>query len=976
MNAPAAVICHPAFERRRSQRIDTLNLTAHEFIHRVTGAVHYHLETPYEENVFMVAFRTVPMDSTGVAHMLEHTVLCGSERYPVRDPFFWMIRRSLNTFMNAFTTSDYTAYPFASENRKDFNNLLDVYLDAVFFSRLDPLDFAQEGHRLEFEDPKDPSTPLVYRGVVYNEMKGDNSSPLSVLYESLKAHLYPTTTYHYNSGGDPAHIPDLDYEGLKAFYRSHYHPSNAVFMTFGDIPAHELQEAFETKALSRFHASGTRIGVGNEQRYTEPRHYEVPYAVDDNESLSRKTHIVVGWLLGDNTDLETLLKCNLLSDVLLDTSASPLRLALETTDLAGAVSPLSGLEETSREMSFICGVEGSEAANADKIEALILSTLERVAEQGVELDKVEACLHQLELSQREIGGDGAPFGLQLIFSCMSAAIHRGDPIALLDLEPVLAKLRQQINDPGFIKSLVRELLLDNPHRVRLVMYPDHELGQQTLDEETARLASIRDSLDADAVRHIIDRAEALAKRQDAEEDINLLPKVGLDDIPLDIQIPEGDTGALENGMPLTSYEAGTNGLVYHQVVTAMPQLDVDDIAVLPVFTNVLSEIGSGGQGYLATQHQQHSQTGGISCYSTMRAGVDDPDTIVGFSTVSSRTLNPKLGGMVDLVKRTWLEPDFDEPKRIRELVKQMRVRREGGVTGNGHGLAMSAASASFRPVSLLHHHLSGLAGISRLRDLDDSLDSADGLDALLDRLGRLHSNLTQAASQLLLIAEPGFLAEGREVLSKAWTDAPMTTLTQPSEPGFEVPALDQAWVTSTQVNFCAMAFPTIPESHPDSAALSVLGGVLRNGFLHKVLREQGGAYGGGASHDSSNGVFRFYSYRDPNLLRTFDAFENAVQWLLQSDIEFDLVEEAILGIISGMDAPGSPAGSARQAFSNQLYGRTPAYRRKIRRNFLAVTVDDIKRVTDTYLTGKSARAVVTSDAGSRQLPGTFVVKEI
>jgi Zn-dependent M16 (insulinase) family peptidase len=217
------------FELRQSRRIETLDLTVYEYVHRKTGALHYHLEAENTENVFMVALRTVPMDSTGVAHILEHTALCGSERFPVRDPFFLMIRRSLNTFMNAFTTSDYTAYPFASTNKKDFYNLMDIYLDAVFFSRLDPLDFAQEGHRLEFEVPEDDSTPLVYRGVVYNEMKGDSSSVVSVLYTELQKHLFRTSTYHYSSGGDPKHIPELAYDELVDFYQSHYNASNAVF---------------------------------------------------------------------------------------------------------------------------------------------------------------------------------------------------------------------------------------------------------------------------------------------------------------------------------------------------------------------------------------------------------------------------------------------------------------------------------------------------------------------------------------------------------------------------------------------------------------------------------------------------------------------------------------------------------------------------------------------------------------------------
>ena len=275
---------HPAFSLLRSQRLETLNLTVNEFEHRVTGARHYHLDAPNRENVFMVAFRTVPMNSTGVAHMLEHTVLCGSEKFPVRDPFFLMIRRSLNTFMNAFTSSDYTAYPFASQNAQDFDNLLEIYLDAVFFSRLDPLDFAQEGHRLEFVEPNNTASALTYKGIVYNEMKGDVSSPISVLYDTLKKHLFPTTTYHFNSGGDPKCIPDLTYDDLMDFYRSHYHPSNAMFMTYGDRSAFELQQAFEEQALSRFDSSSLKIEAGLEDRFQQPKRVMEYYAVEGDAS--------------------------------------------------------------------------------------------------------------------------------------------------------------------------------------------------------------------------------------------------------------------------------------------------------------------------------------------------------------------------------------------------------------------------------------------------------------------------------------------------------------------------------------------------------------------------------------------------------------------------------------------------------------------------------------------------------------------
>ena len=350
-------IGHPSFEHLRSAHVGSLDIELHEFRHPATGAMHYHIAADNPENVFLVGLRTVPEDSTGVAHILEHTVLCGSERYPVRDPFFMMIRRSLNTFMNAFTSSDWTAYPFATQNRKDYFNLLDVYLDAVFFSRLDELDFMQEGHRVEFETADDPATDLVYKGVVFNEMKGAMSSPSSLLWQTLSKHLFADNTYHYNSGGDPEVIPELTWHQLREFYDTHYHPSNAVFMTYGDMDPGELQERFQERVLSRFEALDRTVAVKPALRYHAPVRVEEAYAVSD-EDVEGKTHVVVGWLLGESVDLDSRLRAHLLSSVLLDNSASPLMQALEKSDLGSSPSPLCGLEDGSLEMVFVCGARG------------------------------------------------------------------------------------------------------------------------------------------------------------------------------------------------------------------------------------------------------------------------------------------------------------------------------------------------------------------------------------------------------------------------------------------------------------------------------------------------------------------------------------------------------------------------------------------------------------------------------------------
>jgi Zn-dependent M16 (insulinase) family peptidase len=642
---------HSAFEFIRSQTIDALKIRVEEYRHKKTGAQHIHLAADNQENVFLVALRTVPHDSTGVAHILEHTALCGSEKYPVRDPFFMMVRRSLNTFMNAFTSSDWTAYPFASQNQKDFNNLLDVYLDAVFFSRLDELDFAQEGHRIEFAETDNPNSDLVFKGVVFNEMKGAMSSVPSQIWHTLCKYLYPTTTYHFNSGGEPEDIPNLTFQELKNFYRTHYHPSNAIFMTYGDIPAKTHQEKFEAQALSRFEKLEAVISVPDEKRYHAPVAIEEFYPVEDDEDLTNKNHVVLAWLLGKTTDLEESLEAQLLSNILLDNSASPLQQALETTDLGQAPSPLCGMDDSSREMAFVCGLEGCAIDDINQIEELILSTLQKVADEGVPISEVEAALHQLELQQREVGGDGYPYGLQLILTGLTSATHRGDPIALLDMDAALEGLHEKIHQPNFIQGLVKKWLLDNNHRVRLVMKPDAQLNQRIQQAEVDRLARLKAELTETEKQTIIERANALQARQVQEDDESILPKVGLEDIPEHLHYTPGSKETF-NGYPLRCYSAGTNGLVYQQITLKMPALNDEQQKLLPFYCSCLTELALGEKDYLDVQRWQAEVVGGIRAFSSIRGTGDDVQKIDAYITLSAKALNRNQVAMSELMHAT------------------------------------------------------------------------------------------------------------------------------------------------------------------------------------------------------------------------------------------------------------------------------------------------------------------------------------
>ena len=962
---------HPAFEKLRSQPIPSLNITVEEYRHNKTGAMHYHMSAENNENVFLVALRTVPEDSTGVAHILEHTALCGSERYPVRDPFFMMIRRSLNTFMNAFTSSDWTAYPFASQNRKDFNNLLDVYLDAVFFSRLDELDFAQEGHRLDFEEEGNADSNLVFKGVVFNEMKGAMSSVTSTLWQTICKHLYPTNTYHYNSGGEPENIPDLSYRQLKDFYQTHYHPSNAIFMTYGDISAAEHQARFEERALARFDKLDVHIHVPQEKRYSQPLRVTEPYAFDEPGPSDQKNHVVMGWLWGESADLQELLRGQLLANVLLDNSSSPLQKALETTELANSPSPLCGLEDSMRELTFVCGVEGASADKVDAIEQMILDTLQKVADEGVPQAQVEAVLHQLELNQREVGGDGYPFGLQLILAAIGNATHRGDPIAVLNLDPVLAQLRDDIQDPDFIKSLAKQRLIDNPHRVTLVMTPDDQLSVRKTTAETARLAGIKEQLSDDDKQNIIDLAEALKKRQQQQDDESILPKVGLEDVPADIRLHSGQSLQL-GAMPSHCYAQGTNGLVYQQILVELPALPKDLLALMPYYCNALTELGIGELDYLQTQAKQSAVCGGINAYSTLRGAVDNEQNAKGYMVLSSKALVRNQQALTELMQQTLQSVRFDELPRLRELLGQQRARREQSLTNNGHSLAMSAASSAMSPAAQLSHQLSGLGGIKAIKQLDDSIQDETALTAYAEQLKQLHKLILKAPKQLLLIAEEDRLPECQAEIAKVWQDA--STIENYSALALSPirESVSQFWVANTQVNFCAKAYPTVPVDHPDAAALTVLGGFMRNGYLHRAIREQGGAYGGGANQDSGSASFRFFSYRDPRLVETLADFDNCIHWLLENDHSADQLEQAILGVISGLDKPSSPAGEAKQAFHNELFARSPEQRRLFRQRVLSVTLADLQRVTRDYLQADKASMAVVTNAPACDELGKYI----
>ena len=930
------------FELKESKKIELLDVNAKVFQHSKFKTQHIHLDADNDEKVFMVAFRTIPEDSTGVAHILEHTSLCGSKKYPVRDPFFMMIRRSLNSFMNAFTSSDWTAYPFATQNNKDFNNLLDVYVDSAFFPRLDPLDFSQEGHRLEIDD----NDKLEIKGVVFNEMKGAMSSPTDQLWHGMSKHLFEDTTYHHNSGGDPEKIIDLTHSDLVAFHQKHYHPSNATFFTFGNVPLEEVHNHLEKNVFQKFTPASEQLTIKPARTFSTPVMASGTYQPLPGDEKNH--HVVISWLLGDSHNPLNLLEKYFLSNILLDNSASPLRKALELSPLGKSPSPFLGIEPSNKEIVFMAGLEGVDQDKASEVEELILTTLEKLVAEGVSEDLINSSLHQLEIGQREVSGGGMPYGLQLMLGCMNACIHHDNPISMLDLDANFTKLKALISKKGYLEELITTSLLNNQHRLNYELKPDIKFNENLENFFSTTLKNKEESLTHSEKEEINTLAHALKQRQEAVDDVEILPKVTIQDIPVKREYTS-ESFALSNR---SVYEVGTNGLIYSDFLFPCANLNPQELLYSSLYTFIITEVGFKENTYEQIQALQSSLTGGINAsFKLHTSSMDSPGQL--FLSISSKSLDKNFDAMEELILSTLKKARFDEKNRIWDLLNIFIARNEESLNQNGHILAMNSAASSLNAFSASAYQMSGLQMLHQSKAAISKMKKVADANELIGTLQTIHSKIISSPFKIFTACSPKVLTdktfEFENIESKC-------------EQSLIVPSNEQvAWITGSQVCYCAEAFQGVSREDPDAPVLSVLATVLRNGFLHTAIREKGGAYGAGASNDTVTNTFKFFSYRDPKCSETFTAFKEAIEWSKTSISEQHL-EEAILGVVSSIDKPLSPVGEAKNDFNFNLENISTKQRLEMRQRVINCSIDDLVRVSEKYLTKDSNKSILAGEA--------------
>ncbi|RJP79227.1 MAG: peptidase M16 [Desulfobacteraceae bacterium] len=937
------------FVVERTAVLDEINAFYYRLLHRATGARHIHIANDDRENTFAVAFKTVPTDSTGVAHILEHTVLCGSRKFPVRDPFFSMIKRSLNTFMNAFTASDWTMYPFTTQNRKDYYNLMDVYLDAAFFPNIEELSFMQEGHRMEL----DPEDNLVYKGVVYNEMKGAMSSQDQVMVRSMLNALYPDTTYRFNSGGDPVVIPELTHEQLKAFHKRHYHPSNAFFYTYGNLPLADHLRVIEEKILNHFDAIDPRTDVPSQPRWEKPARVSYAYPLDPGEDHAGKCQVAVSWLMADIKDSFEVLSLVLLEQILLGNSASPLRKALIESGIGTALSDGTGFDADNRDTLFSCGLKGVDASSADQMEELVFKVLKDLSTNGVPREMIESAIHQIEFHRKEVTNTPYPYGIKLLLAISGGWFHGGDPEKILLFDADLKQIWEKLATEPFFENKIRQYFLHNNHRVRLLLKPDGTMAEEEKKRVQKELAAIRKKLNEEDIRIIREYTEKLAGLQDAEEDLSCLPTLSREDIPPDVPIVnESDAYA---GTRTECYEQPTSGIFYFSAAAGAGGIEQDLIPLLPFYCSSFARVGTTDHDYTEMAQLIDMVTGGVGLSPQARTGFGANGESLPFVSFGGKCLVRNLAKMFSIIAELFGKVDFFNLNRLKNLLLEYQAGMESMIVNNGHRLAISLASRNFTTAAALGEMWNGVHQLKTIQGITGRFTGKQETEAALEKLAE---DLTRIGKSLFRSANLRSAIVGDErMLSSAVGLVPSVYAAIPGGGAdcFKTPELSidsalprEGWTTSSAVSFVAGMFKTVRMHHPDAPVLSVISKMMRSLYLHKEIREKGGAYGGFAVYNSEDGLFGYASYRDPHILSTLNAFKGAAEFIRSGKYDEEDIKEAILQVCSEIDKPDTPGAAGRKAFFRKIISLSDETRIAFKKTLLETDRQKVMDAAERY----------------------------
>lgn len=940
------------YELIREEVLQDLNSQGTLLRHKKSGARVFLISNDDDNKVFTIGFRTPPANSTGVAHIMEHSVLCGSRKFPLKDPFVELAKGSLNTFLNAMTYSDKTLYPVASCNDTDFQNLMDVYMDATLHPRIYETDkiFRQEGWHYEMESAE---APLTINGVVYNEMKGAFSDPMSVLDRSLQASLYPDTAYGQESGGDPEVIPELSYEEFLDFHRRYYHPSNSYIFLYGNMDMEEKLNWLDQAYLKEYDAIDPDSELGIQKAFTEPKRLSIPYGVE--EGSDDGAFLAFGVTVGDLMDPVRYLAWNVIDYALLQAPGAPLREALINKKLCKDVS--GGTDNGIAQPYFTLIAKQADENRMDEFLETIEAVLKEQVEKGLNQRTIAACLNSMEFRIREADFGSYPKGLVYGLQCFDSWLYdEKEPFMHLSFDECFKCLRAHMED-GFYEKLIAESLLDNPHQIQMVMYPEVGLSGKKEAALAKKLAAKKAAMSEAEILAMVEGTKELKAYQEAEdapEVVATIPLLSREDIRKEVN-PYHNELRHEAGGDIMFHEIFTSGITYLDIFFDLNGFTAEELQYAALLRTLFCYVNTKNYTYGELSDELGIHTGGLGTAITSFDSIHDTNDFLGVYSVGTKVTSDKLSFAFRMFKEILLTTDLRSRKRIQDLIAQNSNRYQQRMPNSGHSTAIGRAIASFSRSAKYSDLTSGLGFGRFIVDLDRHFE--ERAEEIMDKLEAVRTKIFKPSRMFVSITGDadayGLLPEELEAFAAELKDAfgdegaPSSQFNKGNcdyQLDEAVPLKPQGkygLTTSGQVQYVAKCGNYKDAGLAFDPALRVLSVIMNYDYLWLNLRVKGGAYGC-MSNFSRCGESYLVSYRDPNLSETLKVYEGIPEYLRSFEADEREMTKYIIGTFSDMDTPKTPKMMGNISMSAYFSGMTMELAQEARNRLLSIQSEDIR----------------------------------
>lgn len=927
-----------AYEVIKQENLSDIHSMGWILRHKKTGARIMLIENDDENKVFNIAFRTPPKNSTGVAHILEHSVLCGSREFPLKDPFVELVKGSLNTFLNAMTYPDKTCYPVASCNDQDFQNLMHVYLDAVFYPNIYKKEeiFRQEGWSYHLENV---DGPLTYNGVVYNEMKGAFSSPDEVLEREIMNSLYPDTAYGCESGGNPDYIPDLSYEEFLNFHRTYYHPSNSYIYLYGNMDMDEKLEFIDRHYLSAFDALEVDSAVKEQEAFSGCRDITMEYPVSENESTEDNTYLSYSRVVGNALDMTLCTAFEVLDYALLSAPGAPLKKALLDAGIGKDV--YGAYEDGIRQPYFDVIAKGANPDRKDEFVSIIRSVLSDIVKNGINEKSIEAGINYFEFRYREADFSSYPKGLMYSLDILGNWLYDDEnPFAGVQLLKEYDYLKKAVKE-GYFEKLIQKYLLDNPHGSILTLVPVQGLAAQKEKKLEEKLEAYRQSLSEEERELLVKKTKALEAYQEQEEDpsdLACIPMLKREDIGREAaHFYNQELDA--DGSLFLYHDVCTNGIGYVDLLFDLKNLSPEKVPYLGLLKSVIGYVDTANYTYGDLFNEINAETGGIQCGVEVFDSTSDPGSFRAVFAVRGKALYTQLELMFRMIREMMFTSKLEDTKRLYEIVAQVKSRAQASLVSGGHSTAVLRASSYESQMAAFQDEMAGVGYYQFIEKLEKEFDSRK--EELVDTLRGLITEIFRPENFMVsYTGEQESLEQTRKLAAELKRDL-FTVPVEGSSEKMHCEKKNEGFTTSGQVQYVAQTGNFRKKGLEYTGALEILKVALSYDYLWINLRVKGGAYGC-MSGFRRNGESYFVSYRDPNLKNTLQVYQGVPEYIRNFRADEREMTKYIIGTISGKDVPKTPHMKGNISKVAYFSGITEEMIQKERNQILDATVEDVR----------------------------------